>query len=57
MRNLSKKATHKNKVIRNCYCNHSRNNYIKFIKKFNVKKLRRFFKEIDSQDNVIIENN
>jgi len=50
MRNLHKKATYEDKFIRKFYCDHAKKNYVKFIKKFNGKKLRRLFK-LEQQEN------
>lgn len=43
--NLHKKLTYEDKFIRKYYCDHAKENYIKFTKKYNNKKLRREFKK------------
>ena len=43
--NIHKKVTFENKFARNFYCQHARLNSIRFDKKYNKKKFRRYLKE------------
>jgi hypothetical protein len=51
MRDLYKKATFEDKFIRKFYCENARKNYVKFIKRFNKRKLRRLLKS-EQQENI-----
>jgi hypothetical protein len=46
--NIHKKITNEDKFVRKYYCEHARLNSIRFDKKFNKRKLRRYLKDLDN---------
>ena len=46
--NIHKKITNEDKFARKYYCEHARLNSVRFDKKFNKRKLRRYLKDLDN---------